>query len=158
MMFKMGRSVMIPLVLLTGSLVGCGADAQLGGRWDATLSWQPSEDDKQSDGYESYPGDLEIHQFMDSIEGTGTVIGAGGPECLLDFAIKGKIANEENIPVELTVTEKSCSNAIIDETTVINLSLIDNGEVLYGHTWYDYLVGNETMTGRLYFSASIKPY
>lgn len=156
MMNKVGQGIVAPALLLMSAFIGC-SDVQIAGQWDATISWQPAEGDIGST-FESYPGDLEIHQVFGSISGEGFVIGAGGPECILDFTIDGKVANEENIPVELTVTESSCSNAIIDETTVINLALIDNGEVLYGHTWYDYIVGSKTMTGTLFLSASLKPY
>lgn len=148
-----------PAWLVAGTLLvaiaGCGSEPDVGGEWDLTLTLSSDDGTGTLSGdvtKESYEGELTLKQTFDRFQGSGFVLGPGGPECRVQFLVEGTVLDRTMIPVKFDFSESSCPQDVLDADATMTLQLIDDGYVLYGHNTYAY------ENQRLYASASLRLY
>ncbi len=146
-----------PSILILGCLVawgtGCGSEPDLEGEWDLTLSLlETSGSGDSASQIASYPGRLSLQQTFNRFQGTGYVLGPGGPDCKVEFLVEGSVFDESTIQTKFDFSKSVCVQDDLEADATMTLKLIDDGYVLFGHSTY---VRDDLL---LYASASLRLY
>ncbi len=146
-----------PLILVFGCLIawgtGCASEPDLDGEWDLTLSLvENAGPDAADSATVSYAGRLSLEQTFNRFQGSGYVLGPGGPSCKVEFLVDGEVLDESTIPIKFDFSKSVCAQDEFEADATMTLKLIDDGYVLYGHSSY---VRDDLL---LYASASLRLY